>query len=117
MATGGDAQAIHDAWTAGVSASFDHFGLSANAAEWFTNNDPGVGNVTMNDIMLQKGIGLFGTMEPYNDWRRTGLPALTPNDGNAIPVRFPISDSEILFNSNAPQFTTTTVVTPVWWDR
>jgi hypothetical protein len=117
METGGSDADIHAAWIAGVEAAFAHFGLSANFAEWSGNNDPGVGNVTMEDIMVQKSIALFGTMEPYNDWRRTGVPALTPNDNNAIPVRFPIADSEILFNSNAPQFTTSTVVTPVWWDQ
>lgn len=117
MRTSGADADIHAAWIAGVEAAFDHFGLSANFAEWAGNNDPGVGNVTMEDIMVQKSIALFGTMEPYNDWRRNDLPALSPNDNNAIPVRFPIADSEILFNSNAPQFTTTTVVTPVWWDQ
>ncbi len=114
MQTGGSDAAIHAAWTAGVTAAFEHFGLGADAAAFLTANDPGVGNITMNDIMVQKNIALFGTMEPYNDWRRTDLPALTPNDGVAVPVRFPYADSEILFNNNAALIP---VTTKVWWDR
>lgn len=114
METGGSDADIHAAWIAGVEAAFSHFGLDANFAEWASNNDPGVGNVTKEDIMVQKSIALFGTLEPYNDWRRTDLPALTPNDNVKIPVRFPYADSEILFNSNA---SLVDVTTEVWWDR
>lgn len=114
MQTGGDNADIHTAWSAGVEAAFAHFGLSANYAEFMTNNDPGVGNVTMEHIMTQKSIALFGTMEPYTDWRRTGMPALTPNDGNTIPVRFPYGTDELAFNSNTP---VVQVTDKLWWDK
>lgn len=114
MQTGGSDQMIYDAWSAGVEAAFAHFGLSANYAEFMTNNDPGVGGVTMEHIMTQKAIALYGTMEPYTDWRRTDIPALTPNDGNAIPVRFPYGSDELAFNSKTP---TVSVTDKLWWDK
>lgn len=113
MASGGSAADIHAAFVAGVNAAFDYFG-TGGAAEWLANNDPGVGNVTMNHIISEKGVALYGGLEPYNDLRRTGFPVLTPNDGNAIPTRLPYGDSEILFNTNTP---TVSILTKVWWDN
>lgn len=115
METGGSDADIHAAWTAGVEAAFAHFGLSGNYAEFMANNDPGVGGVTKEHIMVQKSIALYGTMEPYTDWRRTDIPTLTPNDGVAIPVRFPYGVEEIQFNGdNVPSVS---VTDPLWWDR
>ena len=114
MQTGGSDADIHAAWTAGVTAAFDHFGLGANLAEFMTNNDPGVGNVTMDDIMVQKSIALYGTLEPYTDWRRTDIPSLTPNSGSTIPVRFPYGSDEIAFNPNVPSVS---VSDKLWWDK
>jgi hypothetical protein len=114
MKTGGSAQAIHDAWTAGVSAAFDHFGLSGSYASYMAGRDPGVGNVTMEHIMVEKSIALYGTMEPYTDWRRTNLPALTPNNGISIPVRFPYGSDELAFNPNVPSVE---VTDKLWWDK
>lgn len=74
--------------------------------------------VTLQNIITQKYIALFTTNEPYNDWRRTGFPVLTPNQNSQskkIPVRLITPKSERTLNTNA------TVVgdfnAPVWWDN
>ena len=70
--------------------------------------------ITMEDIMQQKYIALYGSPEVYNDWRRTGLPALTPVEGKQFPNRMPYPQSERLFNgTNMPVLTN---ADKVWWD-
>lgn len=72
--------------------------------------------ITLENIITQKYIGLFTTMEPYNDWRRTGYPVLTPNQNSQtkkIPVRLMTPKSERTLNSNAT--VVTSIYTPVWW--
>ncbi len=68
-------------------------------------------------IMQQKYNALFLTLEPYNDYRRTGLPALVPNSGSAtqtIPVRLPTPSDERNYNPNATVISN--VTTKLWWD-
>lgn len=74
--------------------------------------------ITLEKIMFQKYIALFLQAEGYSDWRRTGIPTLTPNPNagiTSIPRRLPTPQQERLYNSNA------TVVgdleLPVWWDQ
>lgn len=74
--------------------------------------------VTLANIIQQKYIALFLTMEPYNDYRRTGFPSLVPNqDSNTktIPVRLPTSVEERQYNPNAT--VVSNVTTNVWWDK
>lgn len=74
--------------------------------------------VTLANIIQQKYIALFLTMEPYNDYRRTGFPALVPNQGSntkTIPVRLPTSVEERQYNPNAT--VVSNVTTNVWWDK
>ncbi len=66
-------------------------------------------------IMTQKYIHMFLQYEAWNDWRRTGYPALTPNVGSDIPRRFPYPGDEILFNPNTPEVAS--IFTPNWWDQ
>ncbi|WP_445733973.1 SusD/RagB family nutrient-binding outer membrane lipoprotein [Mariniflexile sp.] len=75
--------------------------------------------ITLENIMLHKYIALFSSMEPYNDFRRTGFPNLqvNPNAVNnitVIPLRFPSASSERLYNANAT--IVSDITTPVWWD-
>jgi len=70
------------------------------------------------NIIQQKYIALFLTMEPYNDYRRTGFPALVPNqksDTKTIPVRLPTPSDERQYNPNAT--VVSNVTTKVWWDK
>lgn len=74
--------------------------------------------LTMDDIMLQKYIDMFGQIESYTDFRRTGLPALSANpDGNitTIPVRFILPQTERLYNDNA--VAPLSLTDPVYWDQ
>lgn len=118
MMTGGDAAAIHDAFVAGIQASFDAMGM--DATDYITAIDPGEGNVTLEDIMTQKYIAMYAEPEVYNDWRRTNIPELTPNSGSTIPYRFPYPASELTLNLNTPKVDGLSAITDpankVWWD-
>ena len=74
--------------------------------------------VTLENIIQQKYLALFLTMEPYNDYRRTGFPALVPNQSSntkTIPVRFPTPSDERNYNPNAT--VVSNVTTNLWWDK
>jgi hypothetical protein len=65
---------------------------------------PGLGNVTLADIMTEKYIALFQNTEVWNDWKRTCLPSLTPAQGTTggIPARLLYAQSERNTNPNIP---------------
>jgi Starch-binding associating with outer membrane len=74
--------------------------------------------VDLANIIQQKYVATYLTMEPYNDYRRTGFPALVPNDLSAtkqIPVRLPTPSEERLYNPNAT--VVSNVTTKLWWDK
>lgn len=74
--------------------------------------------VDLANIIQQKYNALFLTMEPYNDYRRTGLPALVPNQSSntkTIPVRYPTPSDERTSNPNAT--VVSNVTDKVWWDK
>lgn len=112
--TGAAATAYNDAVKANILATVgaaDPTYEAANASET-------AGTITMEKIMTQKYIAMFTQCETWADWRRTGLPALTPNpDGivDGIPVRFPTCIDERLYNSNAVVIGD--ILAPVWWDN
>lgn len=64
--------------------------------------------ITLEKIMEQKYLAMYSTVVPYDDYRRTGFPVLTPVAGaGAIPERFPYPQTEISYNSNCPVITNT----------
>jgi len=64
-------------------------------------------SVTLNDIMTEKYILLFGNIEAWNDWKRTCLPARSPASGEPrIPGRLFYGDTEEQTNSNTPASST-----------
>lgn len=70
-----------------------------------------------NYVLFQKWIAMFTQPESWSDWRRTGVPGLTPNPQgvlNQIPVRYPTEQRERNNNPNAT--VTSNLTTPVWWD-
>lgn len=77
-------------------------------------------SVDLQKIMTQKYIAMFTQIEVYNDWRRTGFPALTPNTSpvlNEIPRRLPTAQTERLYNSNAVVVSDPSELNKrVWWD-
>lgn len=103
--------ALQDAVTASVTKVT---GI-APTAEFLT---AATADFTIANIIQQKYIALFLTMEPYNDYRRTGFPALVPNqDSNTqkIPVRLPTPSDERQYNPNAT--VVSNVTSNLWWDK
>ncbi len=120
-ANAGGTQAGHDAYLAGIRASFARFGLGDAEYDAYVAQpeiDPGVGNLTLELVMTQKYIAMYLQQEAYSDWRRTGIPALEPVSGTTIPVRWNYSANEYLFNANSPDETEVSIYTDkVGWNR
>ncbi len=117
--TGNDAGA-QAALKSAVSASLNEYGVFD--ADWFTTFSGEVDALTGNDlyqrIMTEKWVALMYNFEAYNDWRRTGFPALTPNPaagGKEIPRRFPYATDPITYNPNTPA--DVTIWDHIWWDQ
>ncbi|MEM6379421.1 MAG: SusD/RagB family nutrient-binding outer membrane lipoprotein, partial [Bacteroidota bacterium] len=114
LRTGGDPAAIHNAYIEGIQANFEFYGLELTE-EYLSQNavDPGVGNIGLEEIILQKYLALWTAPEVFSDWRRTGLPVLIPNSGNEIPRRFLYAEKEFEGNQNTPELSQ---FDRVWWD-
>jgi hypothetical protein len=95
-------------------AGGDTSGMAANLATYpYNNADPIATRIKA--VMMQKYFAMFLQPESFADWRRTGVPALTPASGTAVPRRFTFPTDEINTNPNTP--TGTTMFTPrVFWD-
>jgi Starch-binding associating with outer membrane len=105
------ATALNDA----VKASLAYYGVSS-AAYVTANASTTAATVTLERIMTQKYIHMFTQPEAYSDWRRTGLPALTPATGTRIPRRFPYPQDERLYNG-ANYIPNVTIFDKVFWDK
>ncbi|WP_269237522.1 SusD/RagB family nutrient-binding outer membrane lipoprotein [Flavobacterium flavigenum] len=95
----------------GISASLIDVTGADNTAFAAATSTP-----TLENIITQKYIALFTTTEPYNDFRRTGFPVLTPNqasESKKIPVRLLTPKSERTLNNNAT--VVSDIYSPVWW--
>ena len=76
--------------------------------------------ITLEKIMTHKYAALFTQFEVYTDWRRTNIPALSPNPNGlvpGIPRRLPTCSNERLYNRNAPSPVISDILKPVWWDE
>ena len=104
---GGTAQTYYES---GVNASFSFYGL-ALPANYFSLPDvayTGTKAEKLNKTGFQKWVSLyFQGLEAWFDWRRTGIPALTPGpsnqNDNKIPVRFRYPIIEQSLNANGYQ--------------
>lgn len=108
-------QDARPAFNAAVNASVLKITGSA-ATSAFLN--AATSKVDLESVINQKYLALFLTMEPYNDYRRTGFPALIPNQSSntkTIPVRLPTPSDERQYNPNAT--VVSNVTSPVWWDK
>ncbi len=96
--TGGTAA---DHYEAGVKASLDAWGLSNSFDTYIAQPDVAF-NGTLDQIIEQKWIASWtAAAEAWFDYRRTGLPALTPGTvvkRDAIPLRFYYGTNELLYN-------------------
>jgi len=98
-------------YEAGITASFEDLGLTAaQATTYYSQGLANVGWATSADkeqaIITQKWIALNGyfNFEGYNEYRRTGFPALPSSlDPAAIsptlPTRIPYPQSELTTNA------------------
>lgn len=71
------------------------------------------------DVMTEKWVAMYNqSFESYNDFRRTGIPALTPRPKavgavlDVIPKRLPFPKETTLYNPNAKLIA---LNVPVWW--
>ena len=113
--TAGAANALRDA----ITASLSQYG--ATAGTWVTTNYGALtdATITITDIIHAKYTHLYMQPEAWNDWKRTGLPVLTPSVGNVtagvIPRRFIYPQDERLYNGdNMPAGKA--ITDRVWWD-
>ncbi|MEN9610774.1 MAG: hypothetical protein RLZZ628_1588 [Bacteroidota bacterium] len=112
-----DTAAARAAMLAGIQASFTEAGVDAAAyAPYIAQSAvvPQGAPVTLQGVMIQKYLALYTDPEAYNDWRRTNIPALTPNLGTFVPRRFLYPQTELDLNSNTPK--TTKLSDRVGWD-
>ncbi len=109
-------QAAADAYNAAVAASLAR---TVKSTDYLAQVQKNAGNITLADIMTQKYIANFLNPEVWTDWRRTGLPALTPPPNNVLGGQLPRTllypSGEQQYNSNAPR--NTTMTRRVWWDK
>ncbi len=62
------------------------------------------GRPLLAEILTEKYIALFGSIEPYNDYKRTCFPNLQPTTaGVKIPARLPYDAGERQTNTSIPQ--------------
>lgn len=113
IATGGSQADIRAAYLAAIESSFTSLGLEAEYAAYIAQPEVAPATITLEDVMTQKWFASYGDPESFTDWRRTGIPSLTPNNGVAIPRRWLYPQTEIELNTNTPVVTLTD---PVDWD-
>jgi hypothetical protein len=99
-----DADGAAAAYKAAVASSLLNVTGSANTAWLDTNINTEDGNtITLEKIINQKYLAMYSTVVPFDDYRRTGYPALTTvNGAGPIPARFPYPQSELSYNPNCP---------------
>jgi Starch-binding associating with outer membrane/Susd and RagB outer membrane lipoprotein len=112
-----DAAGAKAAMLEGIKSSFAEAGVTdaAKYTAYIAQAAVNPATVTLNQVMLQKYLALFADPEVFNDWRRTGIPALTPNLGTFVPRRFLYPQSELDLNTNAPKGTK--LSDRVGWDK
>ncbi|WP_104384305.1 MULTISPECIES: SusD/RagB family nutrient-binding outer membrane lipoprotein [Sphingobacterium] len=76
---------------------------------------------TLQDIMMEKWVAMYNqSIEAYNDYRRTGIPALVSRpeavgaELSYTPKRFPFPKTTTLYNPNAKLIP---MDVPVWWGK
>ena len=121
---GNDAQTWY---TAGITASMQEAGVAAaDITTYLTANGTlggGTSSEKIRQIIEEKYIALFGvSVEPWNDWRRTGYPVLSvPTNAitsvTAVPRVLFYPQSEIDLNPNNPGQKADNLQGKVFWDN
>ncbi len=113
----GNGTGAYDAVLSGVTSSMAEAGVTGDVAAYLSDNGINSTNISMTDIMMQKYIALYTSPEVFNDWRRSGVPSLSPNSGSEIPRRWWYAESEQFSNTNTPSPSSYTIYDRVWWDN
>ena len=113
----GDAGRAATAYKQAVEASLLQVTGETDQA-WFDAhiNNENANTLTLEKIIMQKRHSLFGQVQAYCDWRRTGIPELVPVPEAAlpgIPQRYLYPNWEVNLNEgNVPY---AAMMDPVWW--
>ncbi len=107
LATGGSQADIRAAYLEAIESSFTSLGLEAEYSAYIAQPAVAPATITLENVMTQKWFASYADPESFTDWRRTGIPALTPNNGVAVPRRWLYPQTEIELNSNTPDVTLT----------
>lgn len=103
-----------------IEADMQHVGVSNTAAiqTYITSRGTLVANTALSMIMEEKAVVNFLSPEIFNDWRRTGYPALSPvqNALSAIPRKMLYSLNEVT-NNPQPDHSGDALTLRVWWDQ
>ncbi len=97
----------------GLNATYDATAdawLTAKLATYTGTAD----SPSLTEILTQKYYADYFQPESWVDYRRTGIPNLTPVNTKGIPDRYPYPTAEVLYNKNTPK---TTLYTPMWWQK
>ncbi len=112
-----DAAGAKVAMLEGIKSSFAEAGVTdaTKYTAYVAQATVNPATTTINQVAIQKYIALYTSPEAYNDWRRTGIPALTPNLGTFVPRRFLYPQTELDLNTNTPKGTK--LSDRVGWDK
>jgi len=113
-----DAPGAATAHNEAVKASVLAVTGASNAVYEAANATETGATISLSKIINQKYVALFTQVETWTDWRRTDLPALTPNPSAslpAIPRRLPTPVDERTYNPNATVITN--LLTRTWFDQ
>ncbi|MCB0704502.1 MAG: SusD/RagB family nutrient-binding outer membrane lipoprotein [Saprospiraceae bacterium] len=99
-ALGTDPARAAEAHNEAIAASLASFGLD-DPAFLAAEASEDQNSITLEKILTHKYIALYTMQEPYNDFRRKGIPALQPAIGQTkIAVRYPYPSGERLYNGD-----------------
>lgn len=89
----------------GIRAIMETWGVDQADIDAYVDARPPLSSLAnpLEEIIREKYMANYLTVEPWNDWRRTGYPVLEPVDGafvNGIPVRIRTPESELSNNSD-----------------
>jgi Starch-binding associating with outer membrane len=111
-------------FTDGITASMQEVGVAAgNITTYLATNGTltGTNAQKLQQIIEEKYIALFGvSVEPWNDWRRTGFPVLsTPTNSitGSVPRTLFYPQSEIDLNPKCPGQKSAALQDRVFWDN
>lgn len=125
---------LSNLYQAGVTASFEQWGLAAPAGSYFTNPRialaaPAGTGANIRPIAMQQWIAYYPDgLQAWSNWRRTGFPVLTPapdavNTSKQIPRRYTYGGSVYATNAENVKEAIARLQggdvqdARIWWDK